>query len=292
MAGRDPIDAGAEHPRRRARPISRRERRALRRQAALDARLAAAEAKPAIRSRRTAPVRVLGAVLVVPAIVGTLALPAYALVPEFDGYAGAARFDLSEAQDVTVAAGVTDAPVSNDAYQVVTGAELEQAEREAEAREIEARLAELAERAASGAYAQVTQQAEGDDYPWWDQLPDDYGGGLSPLGYYFRECVDFAAWRLNRDAGSFGSPWRFNWSMSGAGSAYSWADAWAANGWPTSSEPVVGAIAWFPYNHVAYVQSVPGDGTVVLEEYNWNSDHSYHVRTIGVGEALYLYPPG
>ena len=54
---------------------------------------------------------------------------------------------------------------------------------------------------------------------------------------------------------------------------------------------MVGAVAWFPYNHVAYVQSVNGDGTVTIEEYNWNSDHSYHVRTIPVGEALYLYPP-
>ncbi len=50
-------------------------------------------------------------------------------------------------------------------------------------------------------------------------------------------------------------------------------------------------MAWFPYNHVAYVQSVNGDGTVTIEEYNQNSDHSYHVRVIPNGSALYLYPP-
>ena len=62
------------------------------------------------------------------------------------------------------------------------------------------------------------------------------------------------------------------------------------NGWATSSEPIVGPVAWFPYNHVAYVQSINGDGTRNIEEYNQNSDHSYHVRVIPAGSALYLYP--
>ena len=44
----------------------------------------------------------------------------------------------------------------------------------------------------------------------------------------------------------------------------------------------MGAVAWFTYNHVAYVQSVPGDGTVVLEEYNWMGSHAYHTRTVPI----------
>ncbi|QTX04008.1 CHAP domain-containing protein [Agromyces archimandritae] len=259
------------------------------RAARVDARLAAIERRARERSLdgKRAPIRVFGAVFAVPALVATVALPAYGFAAG-DGWPAASRFAAAEAQDVDVSARVTDRAISADGYAVVTSAEIEQARLDAEAAE----RAELAARGGVGAYALVTVQAEGDDYPWWDQTPDDYGGGLSPLGYYFRECVDFAAWRLNRDAGATGEPWRFSWSSSGAGSAYSWADAWAGNGWPTSSEPVVGSIAWFPYNHVAYVQSVPGDGTVVIEEYNQNSDHSYHVRTIPAGEALYLYPPG
>lgn len=233
-------------------------------------------------------------VLVVPAIFGTVALPAYALAPGGGGFGTPGVFSLSvaEAQRVDVSALASGAPVSNDTYSVTTAAEIEQARLEAEAAEQAAWAAELASRADSGSYAIHTVRAEGDDYPWWDQVPDDYGGGLSPLRYFYRECVDFVAWRLNRDAGVTSAPWKWDWGNLASGSAYVWADAWAAKGWPTSSDPVVGAVAWFPYNHVAYVQSINDDGTVNLEEYNRNSDHSYHRRTIAANDALYLYPPG
>ncbi|WP_448005580.1 CHAP domain-containing protein [Agromyces bauzanensis] len=245
-------------------------------------------------TRRNGPMRVFATVLVVPAIVGTVALPAYALMPGGAGFETSGVFSLSvaEAQDVDVSALASGAPVSSDTYSVTTAAELEQARLDAEAAEQAAWAAELASRAGSGSYAIYTVKAEGDDYPWWDQVPDDYGGGLSPLRYYYRECVDFVAWRLNRDAGVTSAPWKWDWGNLASGSAYAWADAWASKGWPTSSTPVVGAVAWFPYNHVAYVQSINADGSVNLEEYNWNSDHSYHRRTIAASDALYLYPPG
>lgn len=229
--------------------------------------------------------------LVVPALVGTLALPAYAIMPG-GGFTASDRFSLSvaEAQDVSVSTLASGASFSADGFAVTTKAEIEAAEAAAAAAERSSWAAGLASRG-SGAYATVTQQAEGDDYPWWYETPDDYGGGLSPLRYYYRECVDFVAWRLNRDAGVTSAPWKWHWGNLASGSAYAWADAWAAKGWPTSSEPVVGSVAWFPYNHVAYVQSVNGDGTVTIEEYNQNSDHSYHVRIIPAGSALYLYPP-
>ena len=243
--------------------------------------------------RRNRPVRVFATMLVVPAIVGTVALPAYAIMPGVGGFAASGAFSLSraEAQDVDVSALASGAPLSSDTYAVTTKAEIEQARVDAEEAQQAAWAAELASRG-SGSYAIYTVKAEGDDYPWWDQVPDDYGGGLSPLRYYYRECVDFVAWRLNRDAGVTSAPWKWTWSNLASGSAYAWADAWAAKGWPTSSEPVIGAVAWFPYNHVAYVQSINADGSVNIEEYNQNSDHSYHRRTIPAGSALYLYPPG
>ncbi|WP_438856508.1 CHAP domain-containing protein [Agromyces sp. M3QZ16-3] len=234
--------------------------------------------------------RVAATVLLVPALVGTVALPAYAFLPGGHLPGGApTKFSLSvaEAQALEVSDLAAGAPVSSDTFAVTTREEIDAAEAEAERAAWEAELASRG----TGEYAIVAQQAEGDDYPWWYETPDDYGGGLSPLRYYYRECVDFVAWRLNRDAGVTGAPWKWDWGNLASGSAWMWADAWAAKGWPSSSEPVVGAVAWFPYNHVAYVQAVNGDGTVTIEEYNWNSDHSYHVRTIPVGEALYLYPP-
>ncbi|GAA1837661.1 hypothetical protein GCM10009750_23520 [Agromyces salentinus] len=248
--------------------------------------------RPSSVRRNRRPLRVFATVLVVPAIVGTVAMPAYAFMPAGDLFepSGVFSFAVAEAQDVDVSADASGAPVSHDAYSVTTKAEIEEAARSAEEEAQAAWAAELASRGA-GAYAIYTVKAEGDDYPWWDQIPDDYGGGLSPLRYYYRECVDFVAWRLNRDAGSTGAPWKWDWSNLASGSAYAWADEWVAHGWPTSDVPVVGAVAWFPYNHVAYVQSINGDGTVNIEEYNQNSDHSYHQRTIPAGSALYLYPP-
>ena len=231
--------------------------------------------------------------LVVPAIVGTVALPAYALMPGGPSHGASGTFSLSvaQAQDVDVSALATGAPLSSDGYAVTTKAEIEEARLEARGRRAPSWASELASRG-SGSYAVYTVQAEGDDYPWWNELPDDYGGGLSPLRYYYRECVDFVAWRLNRDAGVTSAPWKWDWSNLASGSAYAWADEWVNHGWPTSSTPVVGAVAWFPYNHVAYVQSINADGSVNIEEYNQNSDHSYHRRTIAAGDALYLYPPG
>jgi hypothetical protein len=245
-------------------------------------------------TRRNGPLRVFATVLVVPAIVGTVALPAYAFMPGGTGFEASGTFSLSvaEAQALDVSALASGAPVSSDVYAVTTKAEIDEAARSAEEAEQAAWAAELASRAGSGSYAIYTVKAEGDDYPWWDQVPDDYGGGLSPLRYFYRECVDFVAWRMNRDAGVTSAPWKWDWGNLASGSAYAWADAWASKGWPTSSEPVVGAVAWFPYNHVAYVQSINDDGSVNLEEYNWNSDHSYHRRTIAASDALYLYPPG
>ncbi|WP_353828963.1 CHAP domain-containing protein [Agromyces sp. SYSU T0242] len=228
--------------------------------------------------------------MLVPALIGTVALPAYAFLPGGHLPGGApTKFSLSvaEAQGLEVSELASGATLSTDTFSVTTKEEIDAAAAEAERAAWEAELASRS----SGEYAIVAEQAEGDDYPWWYETPDDYGGGLSPLRYYYRECVDFVAWRLNRDAGVYGAPWKWDWSNLASGSAWMWADAWAARGWPSSSEPVVGAVAWFPYNHVAYVQSVNGDGTVTIEEYNWNSDHSYHVRTIPVGDALYLYPP-
>jgi hypothetical protein len=251
------------------------------------ARVVASAPRP---TRRTGPLRVFATVLVVPALVGTVALPAYALMPgDFELEAsGTFSRSVAEAQDVEVSSLASGAPVSSDVYSVVTKAELEQARLDAEAA---SRAAEVVP-VSSGGYSVVAERAESDDYPWWYETIDDEGGGLSPLRYYYRECVDFVAWRLNRDVGVTGAPWRWDWGSLGAGSAYSWADAWQRKGWPTSNVPVVGAVAWFPYNHVAYVHSVNADGTVVLEEYNWNSTHAYNRRTVPAADVtLFLYPP-
>lgn len=139
----------------------------------------------------------------------------------------------------------------------------------------------------------------GDDYPWPDKPTRAEGGGLSPLRYYYRECVDFVAWRLNRDAGVATAPWKYTWANLTplGGDAKDWKRNWISHGWTVSSKPVPGSVAWWANSssglgHVAYVQAVNDNGTVALEEYNWTRKHVYGTRTISAADPnAYLYPP-
>ncbi len=144
------------------------------------------------------------------------------------------------------------------------------------------------------------QHAAGDDYPWPDELTDEQGGTLSTLGYYHRECVDFVAWRMNRDTGVTQAPWRWTWATltpgrrerhrldrlvarSGLGASPRSLKQAGSPGGGTS----VGA-----YGHVAYVQSVlPPDGKVVLEEYNWGRTHKYGTRVVSASDVDYFLAP-
>ncbi|MBF4462733.1 MULTISPECIES: CHAP domain-containing protein [unclassified Rathayibacter] len=253
------------------------------------------------------------AVAAIAGLVAVSALPAYSVDPTADSQAAieaAARVQALGNQKLTVAPTALQEQVIRDSFSAPTQQQLDEAA--AQARALAAAAAEQAAREAeaarsaqstqaaqpasgtSGASTSVTPRQEGDDYPWRDQLTDDQGGGLSPLRYYYRECVDFVAWRLNRDQGSTSAPFKWTWATltPGGGSAYAWPGQWASHGWKTSSAPVPGAVAWFTGNHVAYVQSVNADGTVSLEEYNWGNDHAYHRRTIPASDvALFLYPP-
>ena len=268
----------------------------------------ASRTAPPRRARRGKAVAKIVTLVAIPALFLTAGLPSYAFSPQ-GGVGGVSAQPIEDTQAVSVGAGAATVSVSPDGFTATSQAELDAIEaalarqRAAEAASATAAAAAAAASAASSAagsaasfssYSSVGVRAEGDDYPWPAASTLSQGGGLSALGYYYRECVDFVAWRLNRDAGSTGSPWRWTWSKltptGGNGSA--WAAAWAAQGRPTGKTPVVGSVASFNYNHVAYVQSVPGDGTVVLEEYNWMGSHAYHTRTVPISEVkLFLYPP-
>ncbi|SDK24438.1 CHAP domain-containing protein [Cryobacterium psychrotolerans] len=240
-------------------------------------------------SKRNSPLTVAVTLLAIPGLFLTAALPAYAFTPG-EGLVGARTAHQrasAEAQDVTVAAGSASISVARDGFSATTTAQL--AERERAAAAAAAEKAADAARATTAAYAVYGIRADGDDYPWAGKT-----SGLSPLGYVYGQCVDFVAWRLNRDAGVTGGNWRWTWSnlTPGGGDASQWANAWSGHGWATGNKPVVGAVAWFNYNHVAYVQSVSAGGSVVLEEYNWMGSSAYHTRTVPASEVpLFLYPP-
>jgi surface antigen len=142
----------------------------------------------------------------------------------------------------------------------------------------------------------VAAKQAGNDYPWQSSPV----GVLSPLGYDYRECVDFVAYRLNRDAGVNSGPWKYTWANLTplGGDALDWKKNWEAHGWEISHTPTPGSVAWWgagsagSLGHVAYVQAVNANGTIALEEYNWNDNHTYSTRTVAastVGD--FLYPP-
>lgn len=218
-----------------------------------------------------------GVMAVVVGLLASVTLPAFAEQDPLVRSSGPV-----EGQTFEVTAATTDqAAFIRDAYGTTSAADLRKLYADA------IRQQNLAAYLASGA------RELGDDYPWPDMLSRPQGGGLSPLRYYYRECVDFVAWRLNRDAGSTSAPFKWDWSNLAQGSAYSWKRHWEAKGWPVSTTPIPGAVAWTPGgNHVAYVSGVLPDGSVALEEYNYSVDHGYSQRIIPASAAIYLYPPG
>ncbi|MDP3209097.1 MAG: CHAP domain-containing protein [Rhodoglobus sp.] len=232
----------------------------------------------ASRAKQKNPIIVLATMTVVGGMFAVAGLPAYALQSsEF----ATAKVDLGLAQTLVVSAAATaEAPV-RDGYRATTPEALALMDRDAQ------RAANQAVYLASGA------RELGDDYPWYYELRDYQGGGLSPLNYYYRECVDFVAWRLNRDAGSYEAPFKWVWSnlTPNGGNASQWMYNWQQKGWPVSQTPIVGSVAYTGANHIAYVKSVNGDGTVTIEEYNWYPG-IYSQRVIAASSVVaFLYPP-
>jgi surface antigen len=244
--------------------------------------------KPKKTGARPGSVRGIATMAVlVPALLATVALPAYAASTdpknEF-GTSASASLKASGAQSVVVSDQVADTNISRDAYTATTPDELAQRQRQLDAAAAVTNAKYSIEVSAA--------RAEGDDYPWYNMPSDNEGGGLSPLRYYYRECVDFVAWRLNRDAGTPDGNWAFTWGNGlPPSSAYGWSSSWQ---YKQGTTAIAGSVAWFTYNHVAYVQAVNADGTVVLEEYNYGANkHAYNVRVVPASSvASYLYPPG
>ena len=154
-----------------------------------------------------------------------------------------------------------------------------------------------------------------DDYPWkdrgsWVEVGTDAATN-NDTRFYYRECVDFAFWRLIQQTGDAETrPLPFNNFTfvpgRALGHAVQWRDTWLAKGWPVDNSPQVGAVAWFDANlkgstwtldagHVAIVLAIKGDGMVVVEEYNAQvppNDHKYGQRTIPAADvSAYLHIP-
>ncbi|MGV8852754.1 MAG: CHAP domain-containing protein [Rhodoglobus sp.] len=239
-------------------------------------------AKP--KRRRRNPMRAMASMAVIGGLFAVAGLPAYGqngfLLEEVPAAASATAATAAtvSVQSVTVSADLTLPELERDQFQATTPEDLALIRQQ------------TAIASANSVYAASGARALGDDYPWATA-----GYNLSPLNYYYRQCTDFVAWRLNRDVGSFSAPYRWAWSdlTPNGGNASQWKAAWDAHGWTVSATPVVGSVAWFGWdNHVAYVKAINADGTVLLEEYNY-VNRVYSQRTLAATAVeAFLYPPG
>ncbi|GHD79441.1 surface antigen [Salinibacterium amurskyense] len=245
-----------------------------------------ARTAPKVKAKRVrkSPLRAVASMAVIGGLFAVAGLPAYSatgLVSDEGMMVSAASVaDAAPAsvQSVTVSSELALPELERDQFSATSPEDLEQIRQQA------------AVASANALYAASGAQALGDDYPW-----PTAGDTLSPLNYYYRQCTDFVAWRLNRDVGSFSAPFRWAWAdlTPNGGDAYQWKSAWEAHGWTVSATPVVGSVAWFGWdNHVSYVKQVNADGSVLIEEYNYVY-RAYGQRTLQASEVeAFLYPPG
>jgi surface antigen len=259
---------GSTAPKARTAKLSHRDQAAVKRLAATP--VIAPPPVTSSRQKKQNPVKVFFVLLVIAGFVGGIALPAAASGNQLSTGAGVTTA-YKNAQTVKVNASIQTSKISRDAVSATSESELR-------TEQINAR--ELAD--APGV------RQPGDDYPWRDA-----GYGLSPLNYYYRQCVDFVAWRLNRDAGVTSAPWKWTWTTltPWGGDASQWKAAWIKHKWTVSSTPIIGSVAWFVGDHVAYVHSISG-GNVTIEEYNGESSRAYAMRTVPTSSVgAFLYPP-
>jgi surface antigen len=72
------------------------------------------------------------------------------------------------------------------------------------------------------------------------------------------------------------------------GNASSWVSNASAQGFATGSTPVVGAVGQ-QGNHVVYVESVNGDGTVTISDMNYAGWNVVTTRTVSASSFYYIY---
>jgi surface antigen len=132
-------------------------------------------------------------------------------------------------------------------------------------------------------------------YPYTDESWD----AVDPWNFYFRECTSYAAHRLNQAGTGFSNSYGgVHW-----GDANNWDDAArtlaAMPGYEhvtVDATPSVGDVAQSDdggFGHVAYVAAVNADGTVTVEEYNYDvddggSDHNFNERTVPTSSFEYI----
>lgn len=137
---------------------------------------------------------------------------------------------------------------------------------------IEAAIAAAARASGRGGATIVGGSSGG--YPWnssncyVDANAWSYGGadgmGGDGYGYGCRQCVSYVAWRIGKERG---------WVPTNWGNAYDWVASGQAAGLTVSRTPRAGSAgvitAGGSPGHIVWVESVNGDGTLTVAQYNY-----------------------
>jgi surface antigen/peptidoglycan hydrolase CwlO-like protein len=115
--------------------------------------------------------------------------------------------------------------------------------------------------------------SHGDTYPtpWCNSGQDSM---IDYWGMYNRECVSYTAWKVH-ESGRYMPYW------GGIGNANQWDDNARNSGIPVDSTPRAGDVAIknsMPYGHAMYVESVNGNGTINISQYN--ADYQGHFSRV------------
>lgn len=146
------------------------------------------------------------------------------------------------------------------------------------------KIAELRKQqiAANARFAGGGSMADSSGYPWanyragsWTHAGSCYyGDDIDDWGMCYRQCVSYVAWKV-ANSGRFMPHW------GGRGNANLWDDNARGAGIPVNSTPAPGAVAVSnsgQWGHVMYVESVNGNGTINISQYNVGLDGKYSVR--------------
>lgn len=124
----------------------------------------------------------------------------------------------------------------------------------------------------------------GGGYPGvWANAP--INAYVDDWGLYSRQCVSYVAWKI-------ASTGRFVPHFGGMGNANQWEGTVAGYGISSGSTPKRGAAAVLyvgEYGHVMYVESVNGDGTITVSDYNLAWDGLYRNYTRSASGLTYIY---
>ena len=153
----------------------------------------------------------------------------------------------------------------------------------------QAAIAAAMRRAGGGGGSAVAGDPNKGGYPANLAGSDYYNPVVDPWGMYSRQCVSYTAWKVYQKNGYM--PY---WG--GRGNANQWPGNARAAGIPVSTTPragSVGVIMAGQYGHVVWVESVNGDGTINISQYNYfnggGSGWGHYSQMYNVSPGAYDY---